>query len=1561
MMKISLRCFWVLLLCGMSYWAVAQPNQVTRSAGASLSVGQVSTSQMRSASPVSMVQGPFAPSADMMQSSKPTFGANVGGQMMTATTSCGPDTVYYPLAKTSTLRTLSFGGGTAFGQWYPAPQSITINGMSFYAFVDSATNASINLLCEVYSAGPDSLPTGPPLASATISIDSNFYNGSLAQLEKHVAFASPVTVTGPYVMVVQNSSTISAAIVVSDYLGLPPDGLQEWLANVQINGTWFNSRDVTIASIPFDADVLIHPHVTYDLTADFQPNPAFGCANIPATMLNNSSPILFSRFYSIAAFVGQPSLSCTWNFGDGSPLQNLVDANHTYALPGPYTVTLTDTLFGWTTNCVDVLAGSINVATGVAVSSNFTSTTSGLTATFTDASTGGPVAWLWDFGDGNTSNLQSPAHTYAMNGTYTVCLTAVNVCGVDTFCQTILVGAAPIASCDTFTNISGTPTLFPAVGGGYVAGHNSFLDSAKADKFTLGNPFAFQEALYLFGHKESPTPATSKVIATVWDATGAGGSPGAVLATQDLFYNQIDTTGAFTSVFFPTIINTNGSFFVGIQLIYAAGDTVALITNQNGQTVPATAWELWSGGSPWLPYDDSQSWGLDISHGIFVVQAVEANFSQTTAGLTATFTDQSAGAMGVAWDFGDGNTSTAQNPTHTYAAPGTYTVCQVAFNGNCADTTCMPVTVGGCQPPVAAFTSLVNGNVVDFTDQSSSTDSIITWVWDFGDGGSSTAQNPTNTYAVPGTYTVCLTVTDSCGSDTICSTVVITCVPPVANLNGIVTGNTVLFGDQSSGSPTSWFWTFGDGGTSTNQNPLYTYATADTFLVCLVATNACGSDTFCDSIITGCNTPIAQFTDSTNNLTVVFTDQSLQGPAAWFWDFGDGNTSTTPSPTHTYATAGTYQVCLTVSNSCGSTTTCSTYVVTCQTAVPNYSFVTAGLQVSFTDLSTGNPSAWFWVFGDGATALAQNPSHTYTTAGTYTVCLVVSNSCGQDTLCGNINIVCPTPNSAFSFTNSNQSYTFSDQSSGNPNAWFWDFGDGNTSTLQNPTHLYASLGTFNVCLTTSNSCGSNTFCTPVVVTCPTPNPNFSFVTNQLGVTFTNLTSGNANAWQWDFGDGSGFSTQQNPSYTYSAPGIYTVCLTAINNCGGDSVCININVTCPAPTANFNFTTVGNNASFTDQSSSSAVNWFWDFGDGNTSTAQNPTHTYSAVGTYNVCLVTGSQCGTDTSCSPVIINCVPPVAGFTSSTTQDSIVVFANTASPNSAAWFWDFGDGSTSTQANPTHVYQGPGTYTVCQTVTNTCGTNTICSTVTITCVNPSSGFTAQLTNSQAVFQSNSILAVSYLWDFGDGNTSTQQNPTHVYSASGVFQVCLTVSNFCGSNTSCQNLVVTCNKPSPNFSAANGNGVVNFTDLSGNLPTVWEWNFGDGGTSTLQNPSHGFLFTGQFNVCLRVRNACGTRDTCMMVNVTTVDLAEAVVIEESFELWPNPTGGQFQLQVDLPKALDVRVRLTNVLGQELFRSEEGRHAGVFQQRYDLGALAAGTYMLEFSAGEHRIFRKLVVD
>src|SRR6266550_4052041 len=223
-------------------------------------------------------------------------------------------------------------------------------------------------------------------------------------------------------------------------------------------------------------------------------------------------------------------------------------------------------------------------------------------------------------------------------------------------------------------------------------------------------------------------------------------------------------------------------------------------------------------------------------------------------------------------------------------------------------------------------------------------------------------------------------------------------------------------------------------------------------------------------------------TSGTAPLAVSFTDVSTGGPTAWSWNFGDGGTSTQQNPTHTYSTAGTYSVSLTVSNATGSATASKTnYIVVTVPLTADFAASptsgTAPLAVSFTDVSTGGPTSWSWNFGDGNTSTQQNPTHTYSTAGTYSVSLTVSNATGSANASKTNYIVVAVPLTT-DFAASPTSGTaplavsFTDVSTGGPTSWSWNFGDGNTSTQQNPTHTYSTAGTYSVSLTVSNATGS---------------------------------------------------------------------------------------------------------------------------------------------------------------------------------------------------------------------------------------------------------------------------------------------------------------------------------------------------------------------------------------------------------------------------------------------------------------------------------------------------------
>jgi PKD repeat protein len=211
----------------------------------------------------------------------------------------------------------------------------------------------------------------------------------------------------------------------------------------------------------------------------------------------------------------------------------------------------------------------------------------------------------------------------------------------------------------------------------------------------------------------------------------------------------------------------------------------------------------------------------------------------------------------------------------------------------------------------------------------------------------------------------------------------------------------INFTDESTNDPTSWYWDFADGTTSTLENPVHNYLSNGSFNVCLTATNAVGSDTYCEVVeIDYYVAPVADFSFSGDPM-VTFTDLSSNTPLSWAWDFGDGASSLEQNPVHTYAENGVYNVCLTASNAEGSSTECKDVTIgnTPQAPVADFTYTIAGLIVTFTDVSTNTPTSWNWNFGDGSTSTLQNPSHAYSTFGSYTVCLTATNAIGSDDNC----------------------------------------------------------------------------------------------------------------------------------------------------------------------------------------------------------------------------------------------------------------------------------------------------------------------------------------------------------------------------------------------------------------------------------------------------------------------------------------------------------------------------------------------------------------------------------
>ncbi len=428
-----------------------------------------------------------------------------------------------------------------------------------------------------------------------------------------------------------------------------------------------------------------------------------------------------------------------------------------------------------------------------------------------------------------------------------------------------------------------------------------------------------------------------------------------------------------------------------------------------------------------------------------------------------------------------------------------------------------PVT-GAPAVPVASFISNVTSGTVPFTVQfiDTSVNTPTSWTWLFGDGGISSLQDPTHTYTTAGIYTVTLIATNTAGSNTFTNAGYVTVtkassVPVVSFVTNITSGFvplTVQFVDTSTNSPSSWVWSFGDGGVSTSPNPVYTYTTRGAYTVTLTATNSAGSNTTSLTNYITANqvtvTPTALFKSTVTSgyepLTVQFVDASTNTPNSWVWSFGDGSTSTLQNPSHTYTAPGTYDVTLTATNTIGSNTVTQPGYITVNAAVPVSSFtanVTSGvapLTVQFSDTSNNTPTGWYWSFGDGGISTSENPVYTFSTVGSYAVSLGATNAAGSNTT--TIPAFVTVTNAASppitSFIADIQSGTapltvqFTDTSGNSPIGWQWSFGDGSMSTDQNPSYTYTQSGTYSVSLTAVNSGGHNTTTMPGFITVSAP-------------------------------------------------------------------------------------------------------------------------------------------------------------------------------------------------------------------------------------------------------------------------------------------------------------------------------------------------------------------------------------------------------------------------------------------------------------------------------------------
>ena len=602
-----------------------------------------------------------------------------------------------------------------------------------------------------------------------------------------------------------------------------------------------------------------------------------------------------------------------------------------------------------------------------------------------------------------------------------------------------------------------------------------------------------------------------------------------------------------------------------------------------------------------------------------------ANFTANpTSGCTpmiVQFTDNSTNTPNSwNWTFpgGDPATSSDQNPTVTYNNLGTYPATLEVTNAGGTDVQTLNNLINVGTSPTADFETAINLGLVDFINTSQNGTSYL---WDFGDGNSSTDFAPSNVYLASGSYEVVFTVFNDCGQESLTETLQIV-LPPLADFSGNPTSGCapllVNFTDLSTNIPDQWFWTFEEGTpiNSDLQNPTTVYNTPGTYSVTLDIFNTSGFDSHSiTDYITVLGTPDPDFIFGINGLEVNFINSSTAA-TSYSWDFGDGNTSIEIDPTHIYAQGGNYNVTLTAINQCGS----DQIIQTISLLVPPQAGFDADvvngcapMTVNFLDQSTGATS-WDWTFegGNPAVSTEQNPIVVFNNSGDFDVSLTVTNSVGNSSTSSDDFIIVseePTPN--FTVSSDENTVTFTNTSIG-ATSYSWDFGDGNSSTESDPIHTYSGDGQYSVVLTATNDCGSETT-QQIVTTSSAPQAAFTSSGTSgcepLTVDFTDGSTSNTTSWSWDFpGASPSSSTEQNPSVTYNDAGTYTVTLIASNTTGTSTI-TETDFIVVAPLASPSFTTSSdeNTVTFTN-TSTDATSYSWDFGDGNTSTESDPIHT-----------------------------------------------------------------------------------------------------------------------------------------------------------------------------------------------------------------------------------------------------------------------------------------------------------------------------------------------------------------
>lgn len=1237
------------------------------------------------------------------------------------------------------------------------------------------------------------------------------------------------------------------------------------------------------------------------LTANFTALPTSGCAPVLVNFIDQSA--------------GNP-VQWKWDLGNGT-ISFLQSPSVTYFNPGQYTIKLVVyNASGDSSVLVKSQYISIFAQPAVAFSGNPVTGCVPLPVSFTDLSTPGNgtiTQWQWDLGDGTTSNLQHPAHTYNASGNYNVTLLVTNSFG----CSKVL-----------------TKNQYVKVSAGTHADFTAVNTNACQAPFTVnfqnlstGNaPLTY---LWHFGDGGTSTSANPSHVYTL---------PGNY-TVQLITTNSTGCADTMTRINFVNAGANHAAFSNPPQ---ACVNTGIQFTNTSVPAPSAVSWDFGDATTsaainPVKAYSTPGTYTIkmiadfggcpDTAYSTITINdkpaaAFDAPVtSACKAPLTVNFNNTSTGGVNYQWDFGDGNTSAQRNPSHTYTTNGNYTVTLIVTNSNgCNDTLVIPDYIK-IQSPKAVINNLPASFCAPLTWTFSSTvntvDPVIGYEWNLGDGNTSILPNPTHTYPA-GSYNIRLVITTAGGcTDTAYEQPgIIASVKPSPGFSAtprdVCAFQQVHFTDMTTGTATNWLWLFGDGGTSTQQNPVYAYQDTGFFDVTLIVCNAgcCDSIKFIKYIHV--NPPIANFSisfDCNNKLNKQFSDLSV-GADEWHWDFGDGATSTLQNPIHTYAGPGNYNVSLWVKNN---TTGCEHSKALMLTIIDEKANFTVSADtvckyspVTFTALGNNavNIASYLWDFGDGSTAGNSTAAHSYSQSGDYTIRLIVTDIQGcSDTLTKNLLIRVNGPVAAFTPGISGScllsAISFTDQSTHDGihpiSTWIWNYGDGISDTLTAApfVHSYAAPGSYMVSLKVTDNLGcsdSVTTINPLIISQPVA----AFATTDTltcpakDVHFANSSAGPGLLYLWDFGDGN-TSTLATPVHSYSTDGLYTIRLIITDQYGCKDTLLKpdyIHIVSPRSIYHISDTLSTCPpllVTFTN-TSQNYISEVWDFGDGTSTISSNPTHFYTNPGIYITKLTVTSPGGcVDVSQRNIVIR--GPQGNFTYGPINGCkpLSVQFNAVTQDRLSFIWDYNDGST--QVTPdsvvTHTYTIPGMYNPKMILVdaNGCMVPVVGpDTIKVSGAVANFGFLNQVHCDDALiaFTDSSVTdfdaIISYAWNFGDGNTSSAQNPVHHYTSPGLYYPKLVV-------TTQQGCIDSAQLPAPVKIVASPQAQINKSpdgcapltvNFKGQLAVPdtaaisWTWQLGNGNSSSLKDPPQQvYTAASVYNIELVATNSSGCKDTTL--------------------------------------------------------------------------------------------------